>query len=127
MREGKGSKRRVIPLTAKVATDLESYYINHRHAIQAINADGEKAFMLNSLNSRMKGCTYHSIFKKMMAKAVYPLPSTDISLHHLRHSIATHLLRGSMGMLFIKDFLGHSSLDATQIYAKAQIGQLKSI
>lgn len=127
VREGKGSKRRVIPLTARVAADLENYYAKHRHAIQAINGDGEKAFMLNSRGTRMKGCSYHSIFKKMMAKAVHPLPSTDISLHHLRHSIATHLLRSGMGMLYVKDFLGHDSLDTTQVYAQAQMEQLKSI
>jgi integrase/recombinase XerD len=37
-------------------------------------------------------------------------------LHTLRHSIATHLLANGMSLEKIKDFLGHSSLESTQIY-----------
>lgn len=38
------------------------------------------------------------------------------SLHTLRHSIATHLLQSGMSPEKIKRFLGHSSLETTQIY-----------
>ncbi|WP_219906047.1 tyrosine-type recombinase/integrase [Taibaiella chishuiensis] len=44
------------------------------------------------------------------------LQQKDISLHTLRHSIATHLLGNGMDIEHIKDFLGHSSLESTQIY-----------
>nr|WP_281258018.1 tyrosine-type recombinase/integrase [Taibaiella chishuiensis] len=37
-------------------------------------------------------------------------------MHTLRHSIATHLLGNGMDIEHIKDFLGHSSLESTQIY-----------
>nr|MBA3675363.1 tyrosine-type recombinase/integrase [Chitinophagaceae bacterium] len=40
----------------------------------------------------------------------------EAGLHTLRHSIATHLLANGMSLEKIKDFLGHSSLDSTQIY-----------
>jgi integrase/recombinase XerD len=40
----------------------------------------------------------------------------QVSLHTLRHSIATHLLQNGMDMEHIKKFLGHSSLESTQIY-----------
>ena len=39
-----------------------------------------------------------------------------ISLHTLRHSIATHLLAAGMKLENISKFLGHSSLESTQIY-----------
>jgi integrase/recombinase XerD len=39
-----------------------------------------------------------------------------ITLHGLRHSIATHLLQSGMGLEMIARFLGHSSLESTQIY-----------
>ena len=39
-----------------------------------------------------------------------------ISLHSLRHSIATHLLNAGMKLENIGSFLGHSSLESTQIY-----------
>jgi integrase/recombinase XerD len=44
------------------------------------------------------------------------LMQKDIHLHTLRHSIATHLLQNGMRLERIKDFLGHGSLDSTQIY-----------
>ena len=40
----------------------------------------------------------------------------DAGLHTLRHSIATHLLQSGMELEKIKQFLGHSSLESTQIY-----------
>ena len=39
-----------------------------------------------------------------------------ITLHSLRHSIATHLLQQDVKLEAIKTFLGHSSLESTQIY-----------
>ncbi len=40
----------------------------------------------------------------------------EVGLHTLRHSIATHLLQSGMGLEEISQFLGHSSLESTQIY-----------
>jgi len=44
------------------------------------------------------------------------LKSKNITLHTLRHSIATHLLQNGMSLEQISRFLGHSSLESTQIY-----------
>jgi integrase/recombinase XerD len=44
------------------------------------------------------------------------LQQKTIGLHTLRHSIATHLLAAGMSLEKIAQFLGHSSLDSTQIY-----------
>ncbi|MFN5848189.1 MAG: tyrosine-type recombinase/integrase, partial [Chitinophagales bacterium] len=40
----------------------------------------------------------------------------EIGLHTLRHSIATHLLQNGMSVEQIGKFLGHSSLESTQVY-----------
>ena len=40
----------------------------------------------------------------------------DIGLHSLRHSIATHLMQSGMALEEVSQFLGHSSLESTQIY-----------
>lgn len=42
-----------------------------------------------------------------------------------QHSIATHLLQSGMSMEYVRDFLGHSFLETTQIYAKPKAEQLK--
>jgi integrase/recombinase XerD len=39
-----------------------------------------------------------------------------ISLHSLRHSIATHLLEGGLSVEYVREFLGHANLDTTQRY-----------
>ena len=44
------------------------------------------------------------------------LQQKEIGLHTLRHSIATHLLQNGMALRQIQRFLGHSSLESTQLY-----------
>ena len=125
VREGKGSKRRVIPMTAKVTTDLENYYRNERIHTKAKNINDEAAFMLNRFGHRMSGESYGELLKTIIKKSVICHLSPGISLHHLRHSIATHLLQSGMGMEYVRDFLGHYSLDTTLIYAKPKAAQIQ--
>jgi len=121
VREGKGARRRVVPLTQGVAAEMEAYYLQVRCGYQSNTVKGEQAFMLNGLGTRMKGITYLTILGSISARAGI----TDITLHHLRHSIATHLLQGGMDMEYVRDFLGHRYLESTQIYAKLAAEQLK--
>ena len=44
------------------------------------------------------------------------LQQKNVRLHVLRHSIATHLLQNGMPLEKIGRFLGHSSLESTQVY-----------
>lgn len=120
VREGKGARRRVIPITDKVTEDLQRYYEEERYGAGANKISDGNAFILNSIGNRMKGDSYNKLLKVLLHKAGL---STEITLHHLRHSIATHLLQGGMGMEYVRDFLGHRFLESTQIYAKAE--QLK--
>jgi integrase/recombinase XerD len=52
------------------------------------------------------------------------LAEKKIGLHSLRHSIATHLLKKGMPLLAISRFLGHRSLESTQIYTQVTDGYL---
>ena len=122
VREGKGAKRRVIPMTKKVAADLENYYLNDRCSGKVKKVKDEDAFILNRCGTRMRGLSYWQLLKKLLRNAGI---TGEVSLHHLRHSIATHLLQGGMSMEYVRDFLGHRQLESTQIYAKADSEQLK--
>lgn len=123
VRCGKGAKRRVIPLTDKVKIALEaSLEMNNN----IDNHTDNEAFMCNKRGTRMNGEQYNKLFKKMLKRLEDPL-LLEVSLHHLRHSIATHLLENGLSVLFVRDFLGHKHLEATQIYAKVSNEQLNQI
>ena len=122
VREGKGAKRRVIPMTEKVTADLENYYLGDRCSGSAIPVKDEDAFVLNNAGRRMRGLSYIDLLKRIVNRAGI---MQEVTLHHLRHSIATHLLQSGMGMEYVRDFLGHAHLESTQVYAKPDGEQLK--
>lgn len=123
VREGKGAKRRVVPVTEKVSQELEEYYLNERTGSTVKKVKDQEAFILNKTGNRMNGDQCNNLLKSIVEKSGISKP--DITLHHLRHSIATHLLQSGMSMEYVRDFLGHSFLETTQLYAKPHAEQLK--
>lgn len=120
VRSGKGDRRRVIPLTDRVAVSLEQYILQERGRARYTGT----AFMLNSKGRAMRGDSYVLLLKSLLRKAGI---RKDISPHYLRHSIATHLLQSGMGMEYVRDFLGHKCLESTQIYARPGSHQLQGL
>lgn len=120
VRKGKGKKRRVIPLTQTIATDLKTYIETKQNPTITGHKQDKTPLLINRQGNRMQGETIHSDFKKLLKRIT---GQTDISLHNLRHSIATHLLENNMCIEKVRDFLGHSQLNTTQIYT--QVHQLK--
>ncbi len=121
VREGKFKKRRVIPITAKVAAALEKYYQQHRSKINTVE---KEAFFINGIRTRMSGDSMNKLLKKILARTAI---TRQVSLHFLRHSIATHLLESGLSIEFVSAFLGHSNLEATQIYTKVCKHQLRKL
>jgi len=120
VRSGKGASRRVIPLTGKVAGELVTYLEQWRKG-----RDSDKsAFMLNRVGKAMSGESYNHLLKGVVRRAGL---WEGITPHYLRHSIATHLLQGGMSLEYVRDFLGHRHLEATQIYAKVGAHQLQQL
>ncbi len=124
VRSGKGSKRRVVPMTEKVRNDLKNYYYNLRsmQMTQLTKADDTRAFMLNRNGTRMRGGSHYTYFKRILQRTALP---KNVSLHNLRHSIATHLLDGGMKIEAVRDFLGHACLESTQIYTRVNKNLLR--
>lgn len=123
VREGKGGRKRAIPLSKTILEDLKEYYYNQRPGeLNRTNADGAEAFMLNKRGTRMQGLTWADEIKKLIRKASL---SESISLHHFRHAIATHLLESGMKTEHVKDFLGHMSIETTQTYTHITTMQMK--
>ena len=118
VREVKGAKRRVVPINKSIKKDLENYCLQYR------KDKSNEAFMIGRIKQRMTGVSYNSLLKKILKRTEI---QTEVTLHHLRHSIATHLLENGMSLEFVRDFLGHSHLETTQIYAKVKTYQLKQL
>ncbi len=114
VRSGKGKKRRAIPMSGQVTTDLQNYYLYERGLyVREITSDNQNAFLLNNQGNRM--LDYWKRLKYLVKLAGLP---QQISLHHLRHSIATHLLESGLSIEQVRDFLGHRYLESTQIYTR---------
>jgi integrase/recombinase XerD len=122
VREGKGKKRRVIPFTQKIAKDFKSYLEERESPLKSSprrREDGqEEAFLTDNKGERMQGGTIYRLFKNFLKRTG---KHSEISLHHLRHSIATHLLENNMSVEMVRDFLGHEQLSTTQIYTRVNL------
>lgn len=119
VREGKGKKRREVPVSRSAAADIRAYLQNERKA-----EGSETALITNSLGTRTRGNCYNKIIKSLADKAGI---EKEITLHCLRHSIATHLLENGMSVEYVRDFLGHKHLDATQIYTRVSAAALAKV
>ena len=107
VKQGKNYKDRIIPMSSGVYKELQDYVYNFRHKLK-LNHNrlffSSQRMIAHRLKDLQKNCPDENI----RVKRVYP--------HILRHSIATHLLQNGMSIENISMFLGHSSLDTTQIY-----------
>ena len=119
VREGKGKKRREVPMSKTITEDLENYYLNHRKEDSL-----QQAFILNRRGKRMTQDSYGARVRKLLKKAGI---NKSICLHSLRHSIATHLLENGLSLEYVRNFLGHKHLDTTQGYTRINKKQLLNL
>jgi integrase/recombinase XerD len=128
--QGKGNKRRVVPMSSGVAKDLANYYYNERDELTKGRdyKPNQNAFMLHSRGGRMQKDTYNKHLKALIERTGnLELKEKQITIHSLRHSIATHLLEQGIAVEQVRMFLGHSQLETTQIYTHISQKQLKDL
>jgi integrase/recombinase XerD len=109
---GKGGKRRLVP-TGEVALDCVSRYLQ----IRRVRRSNDTALFVSPRGKRSGGRFTREGFWKMVRRyaasaGLFPLPSP----HKLRHSFATHLLRGGADLRALQAMLGHADLGTTEIY-----------
>lgn len=114
---GKGGKTRRIKIAEKPASVLKRYIAQRRIA----NDAGQYVFH-SQRNNRMSVKCIEEIFAKYvnMAKKLYPDLFREKSYppHSMRHTTAVHMLEAGVPMIVVKQFLGHSQLATTEVYAK---------
>ena len=115
VRKGKNYKERFVPINRRNAEILEDYIFEARPEFYQSNLS--EALFVNHHGTRMLGMTFANRLKVIVeATDNKKIADKHITLHILRHSIATHLLQREVPLESIKTFLGHSSLESTQIY-----------
>ncbi len=113
VRKGKGYKERYVPITRQMKERFEFYLETARKTMLITNNSIDHGFFIGITGKRIGGMTAITRIKRLGQSANIIKPT---GLHTLRHSIATHLLQSGMDMEDVSRFLGHSSLESTQVY-----------
>jgi integrase/recombinase XerD len=115
VRKGKNYKERFVPISKTSLKYLQEYIYDHRPEI--LLGSKTEALFISMMARRMDGQTMLVRLKHLQHQTENAdLIEKEIGLHTLRHSIATHLLQAGMELESIARFLGHSTLESTQIY-----------
>ena len=119
---GKGKKDRNVPLTRAAAEAIEAYLHDGRpHIAQATKTP---RLFLARRGGRMHDSLLNDVVQAASRKAGIEKHAT---CHTLRHSVATHLLKGGADIRHIQALLGHSSLATTERYTHVEISDLSRV
>ena len=116
IRQSKGKKDRVIPISNKIIEMLRTYYKAYKPKVWLF--EGQNA------GERYSERSLQLVLKQALKKAGNTKP---VSLHWLRHSYATHLLESGTDLRYIQELLGHNSSKTTEIYTHVTTKSLQQI
>lgn len=117
---GKGRKSRIVPLSEQQCALLREYMKENR--LFEDSKSGSPLFF-NKWNKPLTrpGITYllqeYVRLASIMDKSLFP---SQLTPHCIRHSKAMHLLQSDVNIVQLRDFLGHVSIQTTDIYARAE-------
>ena len=116
LKNSKGKKDRIVPLSPKILEMLRDYYKVYK----------PKTYLFEG---QVAGIPYDSrslqqVLKQALYKAQLTKPAT---LHWLRHSYATHLLESGTDLRYIQELLGHNSSKTTEIYTHVSTKSIQQI
>jgi site-specific recombinase XerD len=112
---GKGDKLRLCPLWSQTALELGSL-VGDRDATEHV--------FLNRCGQPITRFGIHTLVERYVQKIAPRVPSLKnkrVSPHTIRHTTATHLLRAGVDINTIRAWLGHVSLNTTNIYAEVDM------
>lgn len=116
IRQAKGRKDRMAPLSEKILSLLRDYYIAYKPTKWLFEGQGGKG----QYDER----SLASVLIQALRKSKITKP---VTLHWLRHSYATHLLENGTDLRYIQEILGHSSSRTTEIYTHVSNKSLQKI
>lgn len=116
LKNSKGKKDRIAPLSPKILEMLRDYYLSFRPT----------TFLFEGIipGEPYSEKSLQCVLKQALKKVGITKP---VSLHWLRHSYATHLLESGTDLRYIQELLGHSSSKTTEIYTHVSTKSLQQI
>mgnify|MGYP001399588823 FL=1 len=117
---GKVDRERTIPIPDQALENLKYYLREIRHNF--VRNNSELGVFVNMRGERLTRQGYWLILKAYVKKAGI---ASNVTPHTLRHSYATHLLRGGASIRAVQELLGHANVSTTQIYTQLANQDLK--
>jgi integrase/recombinase XerD len=122
IREGKGRKDRVIPIGERALLWLDKYLNESRPSLMI--ADDENALFLTNTGWSFSLDVMSNLIRNYIKASGIPKQG---SCHMFRHTFATVMLEHGADIRHIQKMLGHTNLEATEIYTHVAIKALKDI
>jgi len=119
VRSGKGKKDRVVPVEGRAALALNTYLAEARpELVKRV----DQALFLSRDGGRLS-----MVGLRAMVQRHGQVIGVHVSPHVLRHTCATHLLRGGASIRHVQELLGHRSLATTALYTRVAIEDLRRV
>lgn len=122
---GKGSKERIVVLGSKQTLAIMERYVCLRRGPERPWSNSQtRALFLNKACKRLTEQAVRKIINKRAREAGV---ETHITPHMFRHTFATTLLEQDVGIRYIQQLLGHSSVKTTERYTHVSSSKLRAI
>ncbi|MDR0276211.1 MAG: tyrosine-type recombinase/integrase [Burkholderiaceae bacterium] len=120
--QGKGGKRRTVPLGAAAAKALQAWLaLRGQRAARQGEESGEAALFIGWRGARLGA---HAIWERLRRRSRQAGLPAPVHPHMLRHSFASHLLQSSGDLRAVQELLGHASITTTQVYTRLDFQHL---
>ena len=113
--KGKGNKDRFIPLPVVTLNFLRQFWKTHHNPLLLFPAPGRGRKQMRTTHKPIPVASIQIAFKEACQKANI---HKKVSVHHLRHSYAVHLLEAGVDFRYVQQYLGHEDPRTTMIYTK---------
>ena len=120
---GKGKKERILPLYERARRALAQYVHEGRPKLLGEHND-EQALFLNRRGTRLTRQGLWLIIKRYVEQVGI---KENVTPHTLRHSFATHMLRGGADLRAVQQMLGHANISTTQIYTQVTPDRMREV